>query len=75
MAGIDEGIFIRYVFAKLAEAPTLARSYTEIDGKRLEYRRVYFRIRKYVDDFFEGNVGCISRKAHCIIFFQNERDP
>jgi hypothetical protein len=37
MTGIDEGIFERYVFAKLAEAPALARSYTEIKGRKLRY--------------------------------------
>ena len=56
MAGIDESIFERYVFAKLAEAPALARSYTEIYGNKLRYREVYFRIKKYVDDFLEANV-------------------
>ena len=56
MAGIDKDTFIRYIFAKLAEAPTLARSYTEIDGKRLRYRRVYIKIKKYVNDFLDGNV-------------------
>ena len=56
MASIDRDIFTRYIFAKLAEAPTLARTYTEIAGKRLKYRRAYYRIKKYVDDFFEGNV-------------------
>ncbi len=53
---MDRDIFERYIFAKLAEAPTLARSYTEIDGKRLRYRRAYYRIKKHVDDFLEGNV-------------------
>ncbi len=56
MVSIDKDTFIRYIFAKLAEAPTLARSYTEIDGKRLRYRRVYLRIKKYVEDFLAGDV-------------------
>jgi predicted AAA+ superfamily ATPase len=56
MAGIDKDTFIRYIFAKLAEAPALARSYTEIDGKKLRYRRIYIKIKKYVNDFLEGNV-------------------
>ncbi len=56
MESIDKDTFIRYIFAKLAEAPTLARSYTEIDGKRLRYRRVYLRIKKYVEDFLAGDV-------------------
>ena len=56
MASTDRDIFTRYIFAKLAEAPTLARTYTEIGGKRLKYRRAYYRIKKYVDDFFDGNV-------------------
>lgn len=56
MTSVDRDLFIRYVLAKLAEAPTLSRSYTEIDGKRLRYRRAYLRIKKYVDDFSGGEV-------------------
>jgi len=44
MAGIDKDIFIKYVFAKLAEAPALARSYTGTDGNKLKYRTVYIKL-------------------------------
>jgi len=45
----------KYVFAKLAEAPTLARSYTETEGKKLKYRTVYIKLEKYVNAFLVGN--------------------
>ena len=56
MTGIDKDIFIKYVFAKLAEAPALARSYTETEGKKLKYRTVYIKLEKYVNDFLAGNI-------------------
>ncbi len=56
MAGLAKDLTIRYVLTKLAEAPTLARSYTVADGRKLRYRRTYYRIETYLSDFLAGNV-------------------
>ena len=48
---VDEDILIRYVYAKLNETPKLSEMYTKIDSKTLRFRRVFFRIRKYTDEF------------------------
>ena len=48
---IDRGDIITYLSAKLAEAPNLARKKTQEDGKPFGYRRIYFRIKKYIDAF------------------------
>ncbi len=53
---IDREILLRYVIAKLREAPRLAQNYTRIDGSPIKYRRAYFRIKKYIDDFLIGNI-------------------
>lgn len=45
---------LRYIFAKLAEAPTLAKEKIREDGWVLPYRRLYSRIRKHVDNFLLG---------------------
>ena len=60
---IDRRDIITYLSAKLAEAPTLARKKTQEDGKPLGYRRVYFRIKKYIGAYLS-----ILNKVHCIIF-------
>ncbi len=51
---LDREALLKYVFSKLAETPKLAQSYTCMDGSPLKYRRVYPRIRRYVDDFLVG---------------------
>lgn len=51
---IERDVLIRYVYAKLSEAPELAKKLTEINGQELKYRRVYFRIKKHVTDFLMG---------------------
>lgn len=45
---------LKYTLTKLAEAPQLVKSHLEGKGGDLRYRRAYFRIRKYVDDFLMG---------------------
>ena len=52
---VDKDILLRYVYAKLNEAPKLSEMYTKVGGKTLKYRRVFFRLKKYVDEFLGGN--------------------
>ncbi|KAA0014787.1 MAG: ATP-binding protein, partial [Thermoplasmata archaeon] len=52
---VDKDILLRYVYAKLNEAPKLSEMYTKVGGKTLKYRRVFFRLKKYVDEFLGEN--------------------
>ena len=45
---------LRYTLAKLAEAPQLVKNHLVGEKGVLRYRRAYFRIKKYVDDFLMG---------------------
>lgn len=59
----DKEILLKYTLAKLAEAPQLVKNYLEEAGRTLKYRRAYFRIKKYVDDFLLGDkLGNISKR-------------
>jgi hypothetical protein len=51
---VDRELITRYVYTKLAEAPFLADKYTKVDGELLGHRRVYSRLKKYVDEFLLG---------------------
>ncbi len=54
---------LKYTLAKLAEAPQLVKNHLEEAGRTLKYRRVYFRIKKHVDDFLMGEqLGDINRR-------------
>ena len=50
----DKEIVSKYTLAKLAEAPQLVKNHLEEGGRTLKYRRAFFRIKKYVDDFLMG---------------------
>ncbi len=45
---------LKYTLAKLAEAPQLVKNHLEGEKSVLRYRRAYFRIKKYADDFLSG---------------------
>ncbi|MCD6229923.1 MAG: ATP-binding protein [Candidatus Diapherotrites archaeon] len=47
-------MIIKYTLAKLAEAPILIKNHIEKNGEKLKFRRPYFRIKKYVDNFLLG---------------------
>lgn len=54
---------LKYTLAKLAEAPQLVKTHLEQAGKTLKFRRAFFRIQKYVDDFLMGEkLGNISKR-------------
>ena len=54
---------LKYTLAKLAEAPQMVKNHLEIGGGVLRYRRAYFRIKKYVDDFLMGEqLGTITKR-------------
>ena len=50
----DKSILLNYVLSKLAEAPQIVKSHIEEDGKKLKYRRAYFKIKKYASEFLRG---------------------
>ena len=59
----NKEILLKYTLAKLAEAPQLVKNHLEEAGRTLKYRRVYFRIKKYVDDFLMGEeLGNITKR-------------
>jgi hypothetical protein len=59
----DKEMLLRYTLAKLAEAPQLVKNHLEEAGKTLRYRRAFFRIKKYVEDFLMGEqLGNISKR-------------
>jgi len=53
-AEADRELLIKYVYAKLTEAPALAKQYTEIKGEPLRYRKEYYRLQKGVEDYLQG---------------------
>src|SRR3989344_1367354 len=54
---------LKYAMAKLAEAPQLVKNQLEGEKGVLRYRRAYFRIKKYVDDFLMGEqLGNITKR-------------
>ncbi|MCK5039395.1 MAG: ATP-binding protein [Candidatus Aenigmarchaeota archaeon] len=50
----DKDTIPNYVFAKLTSTPLLAQKYTHKNHIRLKYRRAYWEIKKYIDDFLSG---------------------
>ena len=48
---------LSYLIAKLAEAPSLAKEKTKDNEKPFEYRKSYYRIQKYADDFLTGKTS------------------
>ena len=44
---------VKYTLSKIAEAPQLVKNQLWSKNGFLKYRRVYFRIKKYVDNFLE----------------------
>ena len=50
----DKDTIPNYVFAKLTSTPLLAQKYTHKNHTRLKYRRAYWEIKKYIDDFLSG---------------------
>lgn len=54
---------LKYTLAKLAEAPQLVKNSLESGKGVFRYRRAYFRIKKYADDFLMGEkLGNISNR-------------
>ena len=54
---------LRYTLAKLAEAPRLVKNQLEGEKGVFRYRRAYFRIKKYVDEFLMGEqLGNITKR-------------
>ena len=45
-----------YVFAKLAEAQKLAQDNIKIDNTTFEYRKTYYHLEKYIDEFLNGYI-------------------
>lgn len=59
----DKEMLLKYTLAKLAEAPQLVKNHLEEGGRTLKYRRAFFRIKKYLDDFLMGEqLGNISKR-------------
>jgi len=59
----DKEQMLKYTLAKLSEAPQLVKNHLEEAGKTLRYRRAYFRIKKYVDEFLLGEeLGNITKR-------------
>ena len=47
---------LRYISTKLSDGPVLARENTQKpDGESFGYTRAYFRLKKHVDDFINGD--------------------
>ncbi|MFW5846883.1 MAG: ATP-binding protein [Nanoarchaeota archaeon] len=54
---------LNYIRSKLAEAPQLVKNNLEINGDKLKFRRGYWRLKKYVDDFLLGEKsGSITKR-------------
>jgi len=54
---------LNYVRSKLAEAPQLVKNNLEIDGEKLKFRRGYWRLKKYTNDFLMGEkLGSITKR-------------
>ena len=54
---------LNYTRSKLAEAPQLVKNNLEIDGDKLKFRRGYWRLKKYADDFLLGeSLGNITKR-------------
>jgi len=54
METADREQLVKYTLAKLAEAPQIVKSHLEDKSGPFRYRRVYFRIKRYVDEFLAG---------------------
>lgn len=52
---MTEKELISYIDAKLREGPKLMEEYVQRNGKNLPFRKPYFEIKKYLDDFILGN--------------------
>lgn len=53
---------VRYILAKLAETPQLVENQIKKQEKMLPYRRVYSRLRMYVDDFILKSPQAINNR-------------
>ncbi|ODS40665.1 hypothetical protein BEH94_00465 [Candidatus Altiarchaeales archaeon WOR_SM1_SCG] len=51
---IDKELLTGYVFAKLKEAPKLAKDNTRAGEKVFEHRQPYFKIKEYIDAFLSN---------------------
>jgi hypothetical protein len=54
---MDREALLRYVTAKLAEAPDLAREKTRVEGKPPKHIKAYLRLRKHADSFLRGDTA------------------
>lgn len=52
---LNRNVLLDYVYAKLRQAPKLSQDNIKRKGKHFRYRTGYFRIKKYIDNFLEGN--------------------
>jgi len=52
---MERETLLRYVTAKLAEAPDLAREKTRIEGRPPKYIKAYLRLKKHVKSFLRGS--------------------
>jgi hypothetical protein len=50
----DRDLLIKYVYARLAEAPALAHRFTRTNGGAHRPRETYQRLVRWVDDFLDG---------------------
>lgn len=48
---------VKYTLAKLAEAPQLVKNHLESGKGVFRFRRAYFRVKKYADDFLMGDTS------------------
>ena len=55
-----------YVVSKIEDMPELSRMYTHQHGRSLKYRTIFFRLKKYVDNF---RVGLGSDKERLVIIY------
>lgn len=51
----DVETFIPYIYAKLGDAPTISKDFTMKNGVPYNYRSAFYRVRKYLDEFIDGN--------------------
>lgn len=59
----DKDQLLKYTVARLSEAPQLVKNQLEGGKGVLRYRRAYFRVKKYVDDFLLGEkLGDINKR-------------
>ncbi|MEM4709738.1 MAG: AAA family ATPase [Candidatus Diapherotrites archaeon] len=53
---------IKYVWAKIAEAPQLVKNHLKSEKSVFKFIRAYFRVKKHVDDFLSGKEFGVNKR-------------